>query len=218
MRAEIMDDRLGGADPAHRQPVCRHMPDAADHPGPDLRLQFQEGVMIADQMPDHHLAAGCGCCCRHPFGLVKCNGEGFFDIDMATGGKRRQGEIGMCGGGGGDHHAVKHSFCQQPVDRHRAGAEFLGKPGGAAIILIGNRRQCAERGKVASQIPAPHAAANQSDACHRHLFPHALGDACEDACEFVACSAVLGHPYRTVNRCILLHDGVWDERLMDRPS
>ena len=114
-----------------------------------------------------------------------------FDIDMKAGGKRRQGETGMCRGRGGDHHTIEIGLTQQPADGHRAGAEFLGKPGGAVVVLVGNRRQRAERGKITSQIPAPHAAANQSDACHRHLFPDAHGDAHGDVfeyvCESVAC-------------------------------
>ena len=169
VRAQIEDHRLGGTDPSHGKPVCRHMPKLADDARRQLVLKFKKGVVIPDQVTDHELAVCRGGGGGHRFRFDKAHSQRLFDIDMLAGGESLAGEFGMCWRGGCDDDAIKIGFADQICHWQCRCLKLRGK----AFSLRGNgirdAPKNAELRQIARQIPAPHAASNQSNACHCRL-------------------------------------------------
>ena len=145
------------------------MPQRADDAGCELVLKFDKGGMIPDQMADHELAPGSGCGGGHGLGLGQIQRQRFLYIDVTPGSKGPAGKLGMCRRGGRDDHAVKLGLAKERWHRHGLGLEFGGKTVGLCGNGVGDAGKDAELRQIARQVPAPHAASNQSNACHRRL-------------------------------------------------
>jgi len=92
---------------------------------------------------------------------------------MATARQGAAGQFGMGWRVAGNHHTIESVSSQKIIDAAAVCSEFRGEGIGTICVPISNRCKAAERRQISRQVPAPHAAADQSYACHRHLLKKA---------------------------------------------